>query len=65
MQVTINKSAQDLPERATVADAIAQVRASPPFAVAVNMQFVPKSRYAQTLLAPQDSIEIIRPVTGG
>ena len=65
MQVTINKSAQDLPEGATLADAIAQVKAVPPFAVAVNMQFVPKAVYAQTLLAPDDRIEIIRPVTGG
>ncbi len=65
MQVTINKSAQELPDGATVAEAIALAKAVAPFAVAVNMQFVPKALYAQTLLAPHDSIEIIRPVTGG
>ncbi|WP_353234361.1 sulfur carrier protein ThiS [Diaphorobacter ruginosibacter] len=65
MNVTVNQQDIILPDNATVADAVAQVQAKPPFAVAVNMQFVPNTRYAQHLLASGDAIEIISPVTGG
>ena len=65
MQVFINKNEHALPEGATVADAIAALKAKPPFAVAVNTQFVPKTQYAQHPLQPGDRIDIIFPVTGG
>ena len=65
MNVTVNQKKMDLPDNATVADVVAQVQAKPPFAVAVNMQFVPNTRYAQHALAAGDAIEIIAPVTGG
>ena len=65
MNVTVNQKPVELPEGAKVADAIAQLQAKPPFAVAVNLEFVPKTRYDQHLLAAGDSIEIISPVTGG
>ena len=65
MNVTVNQKNLDLPDNATVADVVAQVQAKPPFAVAVNMQFVPNTRYAQHALAAGDAIEIIAPVTGG
>jgi thiamine biosynthesis protein ThiS len=38
---------------------------TPPFAAAVNAQFVPKTLYAQTLLQDNDKIELIVPITGG
>ena len=65
MNVTVNQKNMDLPDNATVADVVAQVQAKPPVAVAVNMQFVPNTRYAQHALAAGDAIEIIAPVTGG
>lgn len=65
MQVFINQTPYELPEGATLADAVAALTASGPFAAAVNLQFVPKTRYVQTLLADGDQIEIIAPVTGG
>ena len=65
MNVTVNQKNMDLPDNATVADVVAQVQAKPPFAVAVNMQFVPNTRYAHDALAAGDAIEIIAPVTGG
>lgn len=37
----------------------------PPFAVAVNTEFVPKSGYATRTLQAGDRLEIIAPVTGG
>ena len=65
MNIVINKTPHELPSGATLADAVALVKAAPPFAAAVNMQFVPNTRYAQTALHSDDNIEIIRPVTGG
>jgi sulfur carrier protein len=65
MNVLINDSPKTLPEGATLADAIALIEAMPPFAAAVNRQFVPRSNHATHLLRPDDRIEVIRPVTGG
>ena len=65
MNVLINKLPHDLPEGASLADAIAALSPALPFAAAVNMQFVPKTSYLQIKLKPGDQIEIIRPVTGG
>jgi sulfur carrier protein len=50
---------------ATLADAIAQAGVQPPFAAAVNLEFVPKSRHAQHVLSAGDQIELIAPITGG
>lgn len=65
MKVIINKNEHDLPSGATVADAVATIEAKPPFAAAVNTQFVPKTHYAQHVLSEGDRVEIISPVTGG
>jgi sulfur carrier protein len=65
MQVRINHTPHELPASATVADAVALLGPTPPFAVAVNMGFVPQAQYAQTVLCNGDQVEIIRPVTGG
>ena len=65
MRIFINQAPHDLPQGATLADAVSAIGASGPFAAAVNLQFVPKTRYAQTPLAEGDQIEIIAPVTGG
>ncbi len=65
MNILINDTPQTLPDHATLADALAIVQATPPFAAAVNRQFVPRSGYASHALQPDDRIEVIRPVTGG
>jgi sulfur carrier protein len=38
---------------------------TPPFAAAVNLQFVPRSQYATHLLSANDQVELIAPITGG
>jgi sulfur carrier protein len=48
-----------------VADALAQMQAKPPFAVAVNTVFVPRTQYADHALNEGDRMEVISPVTGG
>jgi sulfur carrier protein len=65
MRVLINHTPHELAEGATVADAAQAVGAQPPYAVAVNLQFVPKTQHASTTLQPNDAVEIIAPVTGG
>ncbi len=65
MHITINQQTVELPDNATVADAVAQWQPKPPFAVAVNTEFVPKSGYAARALQAGDRVEIIAPVTGG
>ena len=65
MNVLINDTPHVLPEPATVADALVVIDAVPPFAVAVNRVFVPRSAYIGHSLKDQDRIEVIRPVTGG
>ncbi|MES2878014.1 MAG: sulfur carrier protein ThiS [Pseudomonadota bacterium] len=65
MKVLINQVPHELLEGATLTDAVALLQARPPFAAAVNLQFVPNTQYAQTTLQPDDRIDIIAPVTGG
>ncbi|TSE36396.1 sulfur carrier protein ThiS [Tepidimonas charontis] len=69
MQVFINAQPHQLADGATVADAVAALRpdagANAPFAVALNLQFVPRAQYAQTPLHDGDRLEIITPVVGG
>ena len=65
MHIFINHVRHELAEGATLAEALALVRACPPVAAAINLTFVPKTRYEQTLLQEGDQIEIIAPITGG
>ena len=65
MNVLINDQPHALPPDARLADALLLVNATPPFAAAVNREFVPRSQYASRALQPDDRIEVIRPVTGG
>jgi sulfur carrier protein len=65
MRVLINQQPHDLPDGATLAEAVQVIQASGPFAAAVNLRFVPRTQYSQTTLAEGDQIEIIAPVTGG
>ena len=65
IQVLINQAPHELPANATLADAVQCVGISPPFAAAVNLQFVPKTQYANHVLQTNDQIELIAPITGG
>lgn len=65
MQITINQAPFELPEGATVALALTQFGAKPPFAVALNLEFVHRERYGDTVLKGEDVLEIVQPVAGG
>ena len=42
MRVVVNQKEYDLPHQSMVSDALTLIAAKPPYAVAVNLQFVPK-----------------------
>ena len=65
LTVTLNAQSLSLPAGASLADAVQACGIKPPFAAAVNLQFVPKSQYATHLLQSGDRIELISPITGG
>ena len=65
MQISINQKPFELPEGATVELALAAFGAKPPYAVAVNLNFVHRRQYAETRLQADDSVEIVQPVAGG
>lgn len=65
MKIFVNRIPHDMQAVATLADALALANALPPFAAALNLQFVPKTQYAATPLQDGDQIEIIAPITGG
>ena len=65
LNLLINQQPYRLPVGATLSDAIDLIGLTPPFAAAINLEFVPRSQYAQRRLAEGDRIELIAPVTGG
>ena len=65
IQVWINHTAYALPADATLTDAVQAAHIQPPFAAAVNMQFVPRAQYNTHRLQNQDRVELISPITGG
>jgi sulfur carrier protein len=65
MRVIANQIPRELPSNSRVTDLLAMIEAKPPYAVAVNLQFVPKTRHAEYILQENDQVEIIAPVTGG
>ena len=65
MMVWINQKSCELQQGCTLKEVIELAQITPPFAAAVNAQFVPKTLYHQTLLHDNDKIELIVPITGG
>lgn len=65
MRVIVNQVEYELPSQSMISDALALIDAKPPYAVAVNLNFVPKTKHGEFVLNENDQIEIIAPVTGG
>ncbi|MDO9014212.1 MAG: sulfur carrier protein ThiS [Polynucleobacter sp.] len=65
MRIIANQIPRELPSNSRITDLLVMIEAKPPYAVAVNLQFVPKTRHAEYILQDNDQVEIIAPVTGG
>lgn len=65
MDIQVNQKPLSLPEQATLADALSAFGARPPFAVAVNGEFVARGQHAARALRTGDKIDVVHPVAGG
>lgn len=65
MRIVVNQIEKQLPDTGTIKDVLELIAAKPPYAVAVNLQFVPKTQHAEHQLQEGDQVEVIAPVTGG
>ena len=65
MRVIVNQMEMQVPDNSTIDDVLLLIEAKPPFAVAINYEFVPKTRHAEEVLHDGDEMEVIAPVTGG
>ncbi len=65
MRVIVNQIETQVPENSSIDDVLLLINAKPPFAVAINYEFVPKTRHAEEVLHEGDEMEVIEPVTGG
>jgi sulfur carrier protein len=66
LTILLNNQAINLPPGSTVSDALAAfIPFSGPFAVALNDEFLPKSRYQQQTLNEGDTLDLVAPVGGG
>ena len=65
MRILVNQIEYDLPHGSSISHVLPLIEAKPPFAVAVNLVFVPKTQYTAHALQENDQIEVISPVTGG
>lgn len=66
MKIRFNGHDHDLPEPATVRTALDHFGiAGGAFAVALNLEFVPRDRYAETTLRDGDELEVVSPRQGG
>lgn len=65
IEVQVNQKALALPKDATLADALSAFGARPPFAVAVNGEFVARGQHTARSLQAGDRIDVVHPVAGG
>lgn len=65
MQILINQVPHDLPVDSTVQTALDHVEFKPPYAVALNRQFVARGSYATQALQDGDRLDVVHPVMGG
>lgn len=65
MRLIVNQIERDVPENSSIDDVLLLIDATPPYAVAINYEFVPKTKHAEAILQEGDEMEVIAPVTGG
>ncbi len=65
MKIVINGQSAVVAEQISLSEALANYGARPPFAVAVNGDFVPRNQCETKTLNEGDSIELLSPIQGG
>ena len=66
MRIQLNGEALELPEGQSVADLLARLDlAGRRVAVELNLDIVPRSQHAATLLRDRDRVEVVHAIGGG
>ena len=66
MKLTINGEKREIVKSQTLEELIRELNIQAPnFAVALNQQVIPKSKYATTAIQEHDEVEIVHAVGGG
>jgi sulfur carrier protein len=65
MRLIVNQIEKEVPENSSIDDVLLLIEATPPYAVAINYEFIPKTKHAEAILQEGDEMEVIAPVTGG
>ncbi|MCQ4348645.1 sulfur carrier protein ThiS [Pseudomonas stutzeri] len=66
MRIQLNGEAVELPEGQSVADLLARLElAGRRVAVELNLDIVPRSQHASTLLRDGDRVEVVHAIGGG
>ncbi len=66
MNIRVNGTTREVPDGLTLDRLLAILdQRSEGVAVAVNLEFVPKSAYQHTRLSESDTVEIVAPIAGG
>ena len=65
LAIIFNGSPMELQEECSLAQAVEIWGYTKGFAVAINQQFIPRSRYDVTTLKKGDDVEILAPMQGG
>ena len=66
MKLTINGEKREIVKSQTLEELIRELNIQAPnFALALNQQVIPKSKYATTAIQENDEVEIVHAVGGG
>lgn len=49
----------------TLAELLQQYQAKPPYAIAINGEFVPQENYLNHTLSVRDKVDVVSPIFGG
>ncbi len=66
MQIFVNGSERHIPDQSNLSNLIEQLDLdNQRFAIEVNEELIPRSRFEQQHLAPGDHIEVVQAIGGG
>ncbi len=65
MIITVNDTSREVPRQTTVRQLAEQLNLQGPYAIEINGAVCPKRRHAETVLQPNDRLEIVTIVGGG
>lgn len=65
MEITLNGQPRQVTDGTTMLELLTKLKIKGPFAVELNQQICPKAKHTETILNPNDILEIVTIVGGG